>query len=115
MKRAVTLAQVDEFLRIYQIGFVAVWPILGLISADRWSSTAVIALVVIGACFNIFGGVLNDLSDLPSDRQCRGRAERWLVSGAVTERSALLLVLAQIPIILLVHLAPAFETAHWSG
>jgi len=109
MKPDVTLAHVDEFLRLYQIGFVAVWPLLGLVSADRWSPAAVAALLVLSICFNTFGGVLNDISDLPSDRESRKRSDRWLVTGAVSERSALMLVFSQVPLMLVAHVAAGFR------
>src|SRR5215203_2195237 len=102
MKRQITFEQADEFFRIYQIGFVAVWPVLGLASANGWSPQSVAALVIISAAFNTFGGVLNDICDRESDRLSPERADRWLVSGVVSKQSATLLVLAQVPLMLVV-------------
>ena len=111
MKRRITCEQADEFLRIYQIGFVAVWPVLGLASGTGWSAQSVAALVIISAAFNTFGGVLNDICDLESDRLSPERADRWLVSGVVSKQSATLLVLAQVPLMVAVHAAAGFRTA----
>ena len=106
-----TFRQLDEFLRVYQVGFVAVWPLLGLACAQAWTLRSVAGLLAISAGFNVFGGVLNDLCDLPSDREAPERSERWLVTGVVSERLARVVVIAQIPILLVIHLAAGFRTA----
>lgn len=106
-----TFRQLDEFLRLYQVGFVAVWPLLGLACAQAWTLNAVAGLLAISASFNVFGGVLNDLCDLGSDREAPGRAQRWLVTGVVSVRLAWVVVIAQIPILLVIHLAAGFRTA----
>ena len=106
-----TFRQLDEFLRLYQVGFVAVWPLLGLACAQAWTPRSVAGLLAISAGFNVFGGVLNDLCDLRSDREAPERSERWLVTGVVSERLARLVVIAQLPILLAIHLAAGFRTA----
>jgi len=111
MRAPSTFGQLDDFLRIYQIGFVAVWPLLGLASAHAWTLRSMAALVAISVCFNIAGGVFNDICDLPSDQLCPGRSNRWLVSGAVSIGRARALVLAQLPVMLAIHVAAGFRTA----
>lgn len=99
----------DEFLRIYQIGFVAVWPLIGLASGHTWSGGTAAGLVLISASFNILGGVLNDICDLESDRLSATRHDRWLVTGAVSVTAAGWLVAAQIPIMLAIHVTAGFD------
>jgi 4-hydroxybenzoate polyprenyltransferase len=62
-------------------------------------------------CFNVAGGVFNDICDLPSDRRCPERSHRWLVSGAVSVDGARALVLAQLPMMLAIHVAAGFRAA----
>ena len=107
----VTFTELDEFLRLYQIGFVAVWPVLGLAAAAGWSPGAVAALVLVSATFNTFGGMLNDICDLPSDRLAVERRDRWLVVGAVPVRAAAAIVVAQVPIAVGIHVAAGFRPA----
>src|SRR5262245_46348737 len=111
MKATATFGQLDEFLRIHQIGFVAVWPLLGLACAQAWTFPSVAALVAISVCFNVWGSVLNDICDLESDRQCPERSDRWLVTGAVSVATARTLVAAQLPLMLGVHAAAGFRAA----
>lgn len=106
-----TFRQLDEFLRLYQVGFVAVWPLLGLACAQAWTLRSVAGLLAISASFNVFGGVLNDLYDLGSDREAPGRSQRWLVTGVVSARLAWVVVFAQLPILLVIHLAAGFRTS----
>ncbi len=87
------------------------WPLLGLACAQAWTPRSVAALLAISAGFNVFGGVLNDLCDLRSDREAPGRSQRWLVTGVVSERLARIVVIAQIPILLVLHLAAGFRMA----
>jgi 4-hydroxybenzoate polyprenyltransferase len=110
-----TWRRLDEFLRIYQIGFVAVWPLLGLAGAGAWTFRSVAALVAIGACFNVAGGVFNDICDLPSDRQSQNRTHHWLITGTVSVRQAWMVALAQIPLMLSIHLVAGFrpESLRW--
>jgi 4-hydroxybenzoate polyprenyltransferase len=115
--RAGTFEQLDEFLRIYQIGFVAVWPLLGLAAARGWTLRSMATLVAISVCFNVAGGVLNDICDLDSDRRCPERAGRWLVTGAVSIGWARALVITQIPVMVAIHQAASFRAAAlgWLG
>lgn len=106
-----TFRQVDEFLRLYQVGFVAVWPLLGLACAQSWTFVSIAGLLAVSVCFNAFGGVLNDLCDLRSDRESPERSDRWLVTGVVSERLAWAVVVAQVPLLLLIHLTAGFRTA----
>lgn len=106
-----TYRQVDEFFRLYQVGFVALWPLLGLACSQRWTAGTVAGLVVASTSFNAFGGILNDLFDLPFDRQSRERSQRWLVTGAVSEGLALTVALLQIPLLMCVHWAAGFRPA----
>lgn len=109
MKPPLSVLHVDEFFRIYQIGFVAVWPVLGLSSSHPWTPGAIVALVAISAAFNIVGGVLNDICDIESDRLAPSRAQRWLVTGAVSTRAAAAVVAAQLPLMAVVHVAAGFN------
>lgn len=112
-----TFRQLDEFLRLYQVGFVAVWPLLGLACAQSWTWRSIAGLLAISVAFNVFGGVLNDLCDLRSDREAPDRSQRWLVTGVVSERFARIVVVSQIPVVVLIHLASGFRAASlwWLG
>jgi len=104
-----TLRQLDEFLRLYQTGFVAVWPLLGLACVQPWTWRPVVALLVASSSFNLFGGILNDLCDLDSDRLSRDRGDRWLVTGVVSPERARVIVGLQLPIILVTHVVAGFR------
>ena len=106
-----TFRQLDEFLRLYQVGFVAVWPLLGLACAQSWTFRSIVGLLAISVAFNVFGGVLNDLCDLRSDREAPERSQRWLVTGVVSERLAKIVVVSQIPTVAVIHLASGFRAA----
>ena len=106
-----TFRQLDEFLRLYQLGFVAIWPLLGLAGAHGWTARPIVALVAISLAFNVFGGVLNDLCDLESDRHAQERSDRWLIAGIIPGWLARGIVVAQLPIMLAIHLAAGFRTA----
>jgi 4-hydroxybenzoate polyprenyltransferase len=105
---AVVLPRLEEFLRLYQTGFVAVWPLLGWACVIGWSWKPAAALLVISCSFNIFGGVLNDVVDVEADRKNPERVDWWLVSGAVTRTQALIVVALQIPVVIVAHLAAGF-------
>lgn len=109
MTPPVTFRQFDEFIRLYQVGFVAVWPLLGLATVQGWTTAAVVALVAASACFNVVGGVLNDICDIESDCQSAERADRWLVTGVVSLTQAWVLVILQLPAMALIHLAAGFS------
>jgi 4-hydroxybenzoate polyprenyltransferase len=102
------MAQAEEFLRLYQTGFVAMWPVLGHATTDRWSIRTVVAVVCVSCWFNIFGGLLNDVCDLHSDRADPSRSDRWLVNGTVSVRCALAIVGLQLPLLLITHALSGF-------
>ena len=62
---------VDEVVRLHQLGFVAVWPLLGLASGSSWSAGRVAAMLLVSLCFNAFGVVVG--SEDTTDAQCAAR------------------------------------------
>ncbi len=93
----------DDVLRLHQVGFTAIWPLLGLAAVDGWSRPTVVAVVVVAVLFNTFGVVLNDIVDLPVDRSQRLRRRSPLVTGRLSRRQAAVIALAQLPLMLAVH------------
>lgn len=92
------LVRIDRFARIHFYGYTCLFPLLGAASVDA-SGATVLALLVICLPFHLYGGVLNDVVDLPIDRSEPKRAEDALVQGRISRRTALLFALAQLPIL----------------
>jgi 4-hydroxybenzoate polyprenyltransferase len=103
--------QLDDLLRVYQVGFVAVWPLLGLACVTGWNQPRVIALLAVSVAFNTFGSVLNDVIDLPFDTKHPSRSHQWLVRGTLKRRHALVLAVVQLPVMVAVHVVARLPLA----
>ncbi len=98
----------DGFVRLHQLGFVAVWPLLGRAAVSDWSPATVVGLVAVSLFFNTYGVLLDDAIHLHVDRRDPIRANRWLVRGTATQRQAVAVALAQLPLMVGVHVAAGF-------
>ena len=98
------LYELDELFRFHQLGFVSLWPLLGLLCTSTWDASMGIAIVGVSFFFNSFGVILNDVVDLPVDRTAPLRQRAALVRGVVTPKQALSLALLQIPLMLTAHI-----------
>ena len=94
----------DDVLRLHQVGFTAIWPLLGLAVVEGWSRTTVVSVVAVAVLFNTFGVVLNDIIDLPVDRSEPLRHRSPLVTGRLTRRQAAAIALTQLPLMVAAHL-----------
>jgi 4-hydroxybenzoate polyprenyltransferase len=103
--------QVNDLLRVYQVGFVAIWPLLGLACVTGWNLPCVTALLAVSVAFNTFGSVLNDVVDLPFDTRHPSRSHQWLVRGTLKRGHALVLAVVQLPVMLAVHVVSGFPLA----
>jgi 4-hydroxybenzoate polyprenyltransferase len=101
--------ELDQFVRLHQLGFVAIWPLLGLASATIWSPVAVAGLLAVTLFFNTYGVLLDDVVHLEVDRRDPLRANRWLVRGTVTQGQTLVVALLQLPLMVSAHVAAGFE------
>lgn len=89
----------DRFARIHFVGFTSLWALLGAASAaPAPPTTALFGLVAVSILFHFYGGVLNDVIDLPVDRSQPRRAADPLVRGEIGRRTALAFALAQVPL-----------------
>jgi 4-hydroxybenzoate polyprenyltransferase len=86
----------DGFIRLHQLFFTAVWPLLGASSVSRKLPLgALTTLLTVTFCFHVFTYVLNDVIDLRLDRTQPTRQHDALVRGAVSPGNALAVALAQ--------------------
>lgn len=93
----------DALIRIHFLGFSALQPLLGAASVDPYvSSRTILGLLGVTFCFHVYTYVLNDVIDLPIDRQQPLRATDPLVRGAISRGAALLIALVGVPGALLV-------------
>lgn len=87
---------IDRLVRLHQLFFTAIWPILGAASVRRsFTAAEVSALLCVIVCYLVSAAVLNDVVDLPIDRTDPTRQHDALVSGAVRPWQALVLTLVQ--------------------
>jgi len=105
---AAGLWELDRLLRLHQLGFVAIWPLLGHAAVDGWSVRSLAGLLAASFCFNTFGTLTNDVLHLALDRRDPFKADRWLVRGKIAPGQVYLLAGLQIPIVAAVHLAAGF-------
>ena len=99
----------DYLVRFHQVGFVALWPLLGLVAGGDWSARAVIGIVVVALCFNTFGVILDDVVHLESDRTEPLKANSLLVRGVLSPVLALVIALGQLPLMVTAHLLAGFS------
>lgn len=112
IKRLLTaVCDLDQLVRLHQLGFVAIWPLLGLAAVTVWSPPTVAGLLTVSLFFNTFGVLLDDAVHLDVDRRDPLRANRWLVRGRVTQRQAVVAAIAQVPLMVAVHFAAGFTVA----
>jgi 4-hydroxybenzoate polyprenyltransferase len=87
---------IDRLIRLHQLFFTAIWPILGAASVRRsFTVEEVGALLCVIICFLVSAAVLNDVVDLPIDRTDPLRQQDALVSGAIRPWQGLALALVQ--------------------
>jgi 4-hydroxybenzoate polyprenyltransferase len=103
------VCDLDHLVRLHQVGFVAIWPLLGLASVADWSPGTVAGLLAISVLFNTYGVLLDDAVHLDVDRRDPLRAHRWLVRGIVTPKQAVAVALLQLPLAAAVHAAAGFR------
>jgi 4-hydroxybenzoate polyprenyltransferase len=90
-----SIAGITNLLRLHTAGFEGLVFVLGPLSAGWEGSPSQFALLwLIGVLNNAYIFALNDLVDLPYDRQNPARARSPLVDGRISERSALVCSLA---------------------
>lgn len=111
------LVGLDGLIRIHGLGFTLVWPALAAVAVapDAWWTMS--GLVVVCFAFNVYGYLLNNVVDLPVDRTHPARGGQWLVTGAVSTRTALTIVGPQVPLMLAAHWLFGFPWAavSWLG
>lgn len=109
-KRAATaLFELDNLVRIHQLGFVAVWPLLGRAAVSDWPLGPFVALLAVSVCFNAYGSVLNDALHRHIDRDDPLKANGWLVRGKLTPAQAVVVAFLPLPIALWVHAVAGFS------
>ncbi len=82
-----------RFVRIEYFSFTAMLLLLGAaMSTTQPDAALVSSLLVLAMGFHVFAYVLNDIIDLPLDRQVKSRANDLLVRGTVSTRAASVLV-----------------------
>jgi isopentenyl-diphosphate delta-isomerase len=97
-----TVLAIDRFTRIHFVGYSAMWALLGAASVDAERPLSFwLGLGTVGALFHLYGGVLNDVFDLPIDRTQPARAADPLVRGTISRGQALVFALIQLPLGLL--------------
>jgi 4-hydroxybenzoate polyprenyltransferase len=103
----------QRFVRLPAFGLTAMLPLLGAGAISTQPETASLTprqtwgLLLIALAYHQFGYVLNDVVDLPIDRQQPRRAGYPLVQGRIQPWQALLFALMQIPL--------AFALLIWLG
>jgi 4-hydroxybenzoate polyprenyltransferase len=107
--------ELDHLVRFHQLGFVAVWPLLGWACVVGPSRMPVVGLLLVALFFNTFGVILDDAIHLHVDRKDPLRAHRWLVRGVLTPRQALIVALTQVPLLIAAHVTAGFsaDTLPW--
>jgi 4-hydroxybenzoate polyprenyltransferase len=111
LKRIVTsICDLDQLVRLHQLGFVAVWPLLGLATVSDWSPLTVAGLTAVSLFFNTYGVLLDDAVHVDVDRRDPLRTNRWVVRGVVTQRQALGVALVQLPLMVGSHFAAGFRS-----
>jgi 4-hydroxybenzoate polyprenyltransferase len=103
------LVALDGFVRLHALGFTLIWPLLGAAatsSAPIWDVAP--GLLWICLCYNTGGYLLNNVVDLDVDRTHPDRVDQWLVTNAVSTRTALVAVALQLPLMLALHLLFGF-------
>jgi 4-hydroxybenzoate polyprenyltransferase len=90
------LVAVDRFVRLHQLFFTAIWPLLGAASVrPDLAAAQLMALLGVTLCFLISAAVFNDVIDLPIDRTDPHRQHDPLVRGIIRPRQALIVALVQ--------------------
>ena len=103
-----SICDLDQLVRLHQLGFVAVWPLLGLAAVSHWSALTVAGLTAVTLFFNTYGVLLDDAVHVDVDRRDPLRTRRWVVRGIVTQRQALVVALIQLPLMVGSHFAAGF-------
>src|SRR5687767_9468842 len=92
---------IKQFIHLRRFAFTVFLPLMGAATAIQQGTLTQILLIIVTAFqFHIFTYVLNDVIDLPVDRLMAKRAGHPLVRGDMTSKTALVIALVQIPLIL---------------
>ena len=93
---------VKQLVHLRRFAFTVFLPVIGAATANGEASVAQILLIVVTAFqYHLFTYIFNDVIDLPVDRFMAKRADHPLVRGDISSRTALVIALAQIPLVLL--------------
>lgn len=88
--------ETDRLVRLHQLFFSALWPLLGAASVrGDLSASELGGLLAVMLCFHIYTYLLNDVIDLPIDRTQPQRQGDPLVRGSIRPSTALLIALLQ--------------------
>jgi 4-hydroxybenzoate polyprenyltransferase len=80
-------------------------PLLGAFSAGvQASGLSLVGLLLIGLCAHCFGFSLNDLIDLPFDRQAPYRQDGALIAARVSRKAGWVFALLQVPLAIGVYI-----------
>lgn len=117
VRAGMRLGALDRFVRLHFVGFTSMWALLGAFSSDAGvGAPRVLALTALGVSFHLFGGVFNDLVDLPIDRTQPLRSGDALITGSVTVTAAVWLVVIQVPVMVgIVFLLGGVNALGWLG
>ncbi len=110
------LRALDRFTRIHFVGYTSLWALLGAASVDPSRPLGFwLGLAALGTAFHFYGGVLNDVVDLPIDRTQPARAADPLVMGTISRAQALAFALLQLPLAfgLVLWLGGGLEASAW--
>jgi len=86
----------SKLLRLPGLGGLAIPPVFGAISVGIYNFSHLFLLFLIGCFTAIFGFVLNDYADVELDSLVKELRGKPLVSGAVSKKNAILIVMVSV-------------------
>jgi 4-hydroxybenzoate polyprenyltransferase len=93
---------IKQFIHFRRFAFTIFLPLMGAATAMQHGTLAQILFIVATVFqFHIFTYVLNDVIDLPVDRLMAKRADHPLVRNDITSKTALIIALIQVPLLLI--------------
>jgi len=98
----------NRFTRYNCFGYSVILPLLGAATVSvHVTSYKILTLLCVALVYHNFTYVLNDIFDLPIDKNTPSKANSPLVRGQISLKQALFFVLIQIPLI--------FALTIWQG
>ena len=91
-----TLFEYLRLLRLQTGAATASAPLIGGLVLGQRDILHLVVLFLIGICYHIFGFVLNEYTDVEVDKQAIDLKEKPLVSGSITRKEALSIVILSI-------------------